>query len=337
MTTDVYAVLQPLLAERIGRACHISSIVRRPSAYYSSFPMEDLDVTLDNGDRLPLIVKDLSPAAMLPHARQIKPAFLMDPAREVQVYRAVLTPHSVGAPTFWGAHENAADGRRLLVLERVSGRPLWQVGEFEIWLEVARWLGAMHSKLAGSLDAFREKVPLLQYDGAFYRLWLDRAMAQLTSPSARSEAAELATLLPALYERVIAEIAGLPVTFLHGEFHASNVLVRDQPVQGERVCAIDWEMAAVGPGLMDLADLTSGKWQPRERARLVEAYRCVAGLGAGAGLELERFELAFNACRLQRTVQWLGWADGNWSPPAEHAHDWLREALELARGIRSDE
>src|SRR5688572_11026450 len=112
MTKDLHAALQPMLAERFGGACHILSIVRRPSAYFSSFPMEELDVTLDNGDCLPLIVKDLSPAAMLPQAREIKPAFLTDLAREVQVYREVLAPHSVGAPTFWGAHENAADEQR---------------------------------------------------------------------------------------------------------------------------------------------------------------------------------------------------------------------------------
>jgi hypothetical protein len=28
-------------------------------------------------------------------------------------------------------------------------------------------------------------------------------------------------------------------------------------------------------------------------------------------------------------VQWLGWSP-DWSPPAEHAHDWLGEALHLA-------
>jgi hypothetical protein len=32
-------------------------------------------------------------------------------------------------------------------------------------------------------------------------------------------------------------------------------------------------------------------------------------------------------------MQWLAWP-GNWKPPAEHAFDWLSEALRLAEGVR---
>jgi hypothetical protein len=31
-------------------------------------------------------------------------------------------------------------------------------------------------------------------------------------------------------------------------------------------------------------------------------------------------------------VQWLGWSS-QWSPPAQHAHDWLSEALALAERL----
>jgi hypothetical protein len=39
-----------------------------------------------------------------------------------------------------------------------------------------------------------------------------------------------------------------------------------------------------------------------------------------------------DAARLLICVQWLGWAPG-WTPPAEHRHDWLAEARQLA-GLR---
>jgi hypothetical protein len=31
-------------------------------------------------------------------------------------------------------------------------------------------------------------------------------------------------------------------------------------------------------------------------------------------------------------MQWLGWA-AEWSPPPEHAHDWLAEALTLGERL----
>ena len=37
-------------------------------------------------------------------------------------------------------------------------------------------------------------------------------------------------------------------------------------------------------------------------------------------------------CRLHLAVRWVGWAP-SWSPPREHRHDWLREALSLAEEV----
>ena len=74
----------------------------------------------------------------------------------------------------------------------------------------------------------------------------------------------------ARYGEAIAPLASLPRTFVHGELYPSNVLVvRDD--RDPRVCPIDWEMAAIGPGLVDLAALVGG-WDPPERERLVAAY-----------------------------------------------------------------
>jgi aminoglycoside phosphotransferase (APT) family kinase protein len=38
------------------------------------------------------------------------------------------------------------------------------------------------------------------------------------------------------------------------------------------VCPVDWEMAAVGPGLVDLAALSAGGWTAPEREALALAY-----------------------------------------------------------------
>ena len=43
----------------------------------------------------------------------------------------------------------------------------------------------------------------------------------------------------------------------------------------------------------------------------------------------EEFLDALELFRLHLAVQWLGW-DPGWSPPDEHRHDWLAEALSAA-------
>ena len=105
----------------------------------------------------------------------------------------------------------------------------------------------------------------------------------------------------------------VPQTLIHGELYPSNVLV-DPP----RVCPVDWEMAAIGPGVIDLAALCGG-WETVAAARLTAAY------GPVDASDLAR------AC-LHLALQWLGWSAG-WKPPPEHSHDWLGEALALVREL----
>ena len=125
-------------------------------------------------------------------------------------------------------------------------------------------------------------------------------------------------------ERVVA----LPVTFLHGEFYASNVLVQEE---GLARVPVDWEMAAVGPGLIDLAASPPAGGPPDERKALAFAYPprwCPARWPPAP----DAFRAALDYCRLHLAVQWLGWSTG-WSPPPEQAQDWLGEALFLAEKL----
>jgi len=88
-------------------------------------------------------------------------------------------------------------------------------------------------------------------------------------------------------------------------------------------------MAAVGPGLVDLAALTAGRWSDQERVAMAEAY--LEGLEAGGGgpAGLQELLAALDDCRLHLAVQWLGWSP-DWKPPPEHTQDWFAEALQLA-------
>ncbi len=91
---------------------------------------------------------------------------------------------------------------------------------------------------------------------------------------------------------------------------------------------IDWEMAAIGPGLIDLAALVSGGWSAADRTAVALSYRDAATTGQQMASRGE-FLQALGYCRRHLAVQWLGWSP-EFSPPPEHQQDWLREALELA-------
>jgi thiamine kinase-like enzyme len=123
----------------------------------------------------------------------------------------------------------------------------------------------------------------------------------------------------------------MPKTLVHGDFNASNVLVT-RSASGHRIRIIDWESAGVGPGLLDLASLVSGRLPERHREAMVAAYRGnLAGSRLGA-LSAGELHEALDWCRLALAVQWLGWSPG-WSPPEAHAYDWRAEARTLAQNL----
>jgi thiamine kinase-like enzyme len=124
---------------------------------------------------------------------------------------------------------------------------------------------------------------------------------------------------------VIDALVALPTTVIHGDCSASNVLV-DRT--SDRVCPIDWETTAVGPGVADVAALVSG-WPDAERRSIALAYHDAAG---GDPSTAAAFLADVDRCAVQLCVQWLGWSPG-WVPPAEHRQDWLATAVTLLEGL----
>ncbi len=302
---DIRGVLEAALGKPLA------SLERRPSEYRTSFALHEIDVELASGERLELMFKEVGPAGLAPSARAAKPAFLYDPLREIEVYRDVLDP-ALGTPRFYAADTE----RGWLFIERVHGVELFQVGERQTWEAVARWLADMHAKLAPAAPSARRAI---RYDRGYLELWPARA---IEVAQARGDASATEALRPLAegYEAVIARLLALPPTLIHGEFYASNVLV-DAFTAPRRVAAVDWEQAGIGPGLVDLAALTAGRWGEADRAEIAAAYAATAGSDFDVG--------ALEACRLHLALQWLGWSPG-WTPPVDHRQDWLEEAVKAA-------
>jgi aminoglycoside phosphotransferase (APT) family kinase protein len=297
----------------------------RPSTYQSSFFVEEIDVCLDDGTTVELLAKAAHWDAKSPEAHLAKPAFLWDARRELTTYESILAQVDLNSPRYFGSYVDDADVRYLL-LERIPGIRLWECTDFEPWREAARWLARMHSRV--SLEAARTTRAaehLLRYDREFYESWLHRAR-QFQQPSADF------TMLAQRHPHVVERLLDQPTTFIHGEFYSANILVDDRSAP-LAVRPVDWEMAALGPALVDLAYLLAGRWSDDERADVADAY-----CRELAAQELEIPPRAhcletLDCCLIQLSVQNLGWSD-TWTPPPDHAHDWLGEALRLCEKWR---
>jgi len=277
--------LRAALAGVLGR--DPGRLTREPWPYASSTPMERV-----SADGLaPLLFKDSST-----RDGASRPGFLADPLRELETYP--LLPAAAGAPRCLGA----VPERAWLYLELIEGVPLWQAHDLGAWEAAAARLAALHAA----------PVPggprLLRHDRAHLGRWVDRALDH-TPALAGAEAPARAA---------VERLAALPAVLVHGEAYPSNVVIDEHG--GARL--VDWETVGTGPGVLDLAALTSGAWEPAARDRVVAAYCAAAGAAAPSGEDLA-------AARLLVALQWLGWSR-SWTPPPEHRHDWLGDALALA-------
>jgi hypothetical protein len=334
------SAVERAMARELGRRQRIRTIERRPSEYSSSFAIEELDVCTAGGERLELMFKDLSWSSLLEDARRARPAFLYDPRREIRTYQQILARAALGTAKLYGAVVDRQEGRYFLFLERVRLPKLCHVGEFGVWRRVVRWAARMHARFAGRTSPFERITPLLNYDARHYQLWINRAQSFYHNASDRAAepGRRAVDWLAARYDKIVRELSSLPRTLIHGEFYASNILADDRPTSGNgdgalRVCPVDWEMAAIGPGLIDLAAVVAGSWAEAKRLALALTYfHCLRDEGGAPELGEAEFLRLLDCCRLHLAVQYVGWAT-EWLPPADQRQDWLAEAIALAKKL----
>lgn len=313
----------------------LSRLSRSTRLCRSSWALEDLVLDLDDGSTIPLVWKDLDREAHGSRSRAVKPPEVLEPNREIWMYERVLGELGEG-PACWGSVADDSSGLHWLFLEPIPGPPLCEVGERTVWIEAAAWLGRFHAR-AGVRPP--DSAPLLRQDEELHRWWYRRALrqaedrlARASGPGskdiARRRAASLEELGPA-HRDAVTRVMTLEPRVLHGEFYPANILVPG-PAWERHIVPVDWEMAALGPPVMDLAALGSGRWATADRVAFATAYqRAAASEGMacpGPGVLLELMEAAL----LLLAVQWLGWGGPGWRPPVELDTDWLREAVRCA-------
>jgi hypothetical protein len=307
-----------------ARARAVLGVRRRPSPYRSSHPLEELTVELAGGEELRVAFKRLGCAPARPGG-PVAPRFVLDLRREPAVYESLLGCAPPGAPQLIGSTSSPAGERWLLVEWVGDARELYQAGDLATWEAAARWLGSFHVQMAPGLGRHAANGRLLGYDAAYYRVWLQRALGFAREHGRTSRAARFLGGLAQRHDAVVDTLLGLPQTVVHGDFNAANVLVGGGR-EGLRVAPVDWELAAAGPGLVDLATLVSGAWSAAERECLTAAYAGVPGVPAFSRREL-------SCARLHVALRWLGWAAPGWTPPPLQRHDWLDDAIALAQEL----
>lgn len=347
---QVRAALEQVVDQRVVQC------VQRQCEYQSSYRLDELDVVLEDGTELALMVKIIGPDGLTAVARAAKPEFLINYEREVAVYRAIRraggdrgegsasrSGSDFGLAYFFGAKpvgarpvngnpvnptHNPQFVNHLLFIERVSGSPLYEHGDFSVWESMMQSLAELHQQLSVLPT---HNCHLVNYDFAYFMLWPRRALAFATTQDQR----QFLRHINSKYESVAQRLAMMKKSFIHGELYPSNVLVRDQ--RDSRFCPVDWELAGYGPAVIDVAALTTGSWSEGQRESLIRTYYQTAlaspnddrPAASHGGLHLiepsfSDFMLDVAHARLHLAMQWLGWSQ-DWTPIPEHAFDWLGE------------
>src|SRR5205823_612579 len=96
-------------------------------------------------------------------------------------------------------------------------------------------------------------------------------------------------------------------TLVHGSYKPRHILVDGGP-RALRVCPVDWELAAAGSPLYDLAFLAHGMRRPA-LDRLFDAYHAESIAHGAPPIERDEMRRALDSFRLHRVLKALASAD----------------------------
>lgn len=318
--TDIRLTLERLLQDKQGRHAKISSMRREPSPFATLFPAETLSLSFESGDKLSLFVKHLGPEQSDHPDKQRRD-------RETRVYEELLGADNLPVPRYYGSNWNETTKRREIFLEYIDDWNL-KYHDLEYWFIAARRLAQFHAYFATRAEKLLACDFLLHFDTSYLYEWADRALSVLRDQS-EELAAEL-TLAVGSYDRVAEILARQPLTLVHNDLAPKNVLA-DRSTNPARICFVDWEMAGVGCGLMDLVELKYGLDPVNDQKMRMVYCAELAGTDLLPSCPEDRSSL-FAACELSQTVYRLAHSK-SWNLPTARVAQWVSEARQLVMRI----
>ena len=314
--TQLRLTVERLLQDAQGRHIKISSLRREPSPFATLFPAEALFVSLESGDEISLFVKHLGSEQSDHPDKQRRD-------RETRIYEELLGDDDLPVPRYYGSNWNETTKRREIFLEHIDDWNL-KYHNLEYWFMAARRLAQFHAYFADRAEKLLACDFLLRFDTRYLYEWADRALSVLRDQSA-DLAAELARVVGS-YDRVSEVLARQPLTLAHNDLAPKNVLA-DRSSNPARICFVDWEMAGVGCGLVDLVDLKYGL-DPVNDQKMRTAYCAeLAGTDLLPSSPQDRSSL-FAACELRQTVYRLAHSK-SWGLPIAKVAQWVTEAQQF--------
>ena len=314
--TDVDALVE-CLEPSLGPVAHVH---RERSSFESSYGAEVVTAELASGERTRLFLKDFGRSAF----RKDDAADRRD--RELHVYRDLLPDMRLGTARYHGSLWDEAQGRFWLLLEFVDGEEV-RFCPLEDWVAAAGWVGTLHGtgRWSGRLA---ESPLLIRHDEAYFHLRAELALRDV-APFGPHLSSRLERVLRS-YGPIVDTMVSLPTCLVHGTYRAANVM-RAAADAGPRICPLDWELAAIGSPLYDLAVFVDGFDAP-ELDRLLDAYTHEArahGAAIPEGRELRR---TIDCFRLHRVVNNLSRAERSGYAEADVAK-LVRRAEAIADGL----
>lgn len=269
----------------------VRSVSREPSPFARRSRAEVVTVERTDGTVERRFVKRLAPETHPDKRRR---------DREPLVFRRLLEParqeSRLPVPHCHRAYRDAVSREHVLVLEHVDGWPLKYHG-LEHWATAARELARLHASFAAWGTLLRRCDFLLRLDGGYFRAWAGRAPAAV---AARAPTLERRVRRVLRDHDAVAELLGAqPPTLVHNDLAPKNVVV-ETASDPARICFVDWEMAGVGCGLLDLAHLMHGLGGG-DREAIASAYWSELGR-ARPPVAVADPERVLAACDLQNAI-----------------------------------
>ena len=233
--------------------------------------------------------------------------------REVGVYLSLATELPMRTPPLVAA----APSGDWLVLEAV--RPLrraerWKADDYA---KAVRGLAALHERFTGlqeDLYAFPWLGRPLEADFGIHVAAAAQAIEHIVTSgrpealASRPERVAMLARLTAQADQIVRPLLDLPATLLHGDYWPGNIAV----TRDGRQVVYDWQMASVGPGVLDLFTfVTKSRWifgtLPVEEAELIDRYRAELAERTGERWSEPAWDAIWDHARLWRFLQ--EWVD----------------------------
>ncbi|HEV8379253.1 MAG TPA: phosphotransferase [Tepidisphaeraceae bacterium] len=309
-----------MLSADAGRQVHVREISRQRSPFATLFPAEVLSVFLGDGSEIRLFLKHLGaeqPEQPDKHRRD----------REVLIYQTLLRDQRLPIPHFYGSRYNAQTARHEIYLEYVEAWPL-KYHHLEHWFTAAKRLADFHAHFASRAEFLRNCDFLLHLDENYFTAWAQRAGTALASQSA--ELTGRLEEIVAHYTQVAQLLTDQPPTLVHNDLAPKNVIA-DPTHSPTRICLVDWEMAGIGCGLLDLVHLKYGL-QPDQDEQMVAAYRSGLRMTNLLPDDDREFARVLAACELHKTLYRVAHSP-DWHLPMTTLAQWVTDAEEFLRQI----